>query len=259
VDLQEKRQLDVAAQMTRVKARARPWRAIIAGLLAIACGILSWHAGQHFTEYFGSGPLASKVVAATAAAATCLFGVVAVLDFGGRTRDVLRPVTGLSHAAIVRYAIVLLGILVVVSVTLALLKLPISQLLVGGAITSIILGIAAQQALGNVFAGIVLLLSRPFVVGDAVRFRAGAFSGQIEGTVTEIGITYLRLDTAEGVLHLPNSQVLAAVVGLARQVQGELAGAPGPASPPGPPLPPGSASASGAPPGGTAVPPQPPG
>jgi small-conductance mechanosensitive channel len=250
VDLQEKRQLDVAAQMNRVKARARPWRAIIAGVLAIACGILSWHAGQHFTEYFGSGPVGSKVVAAVAAAATCLFGVVAVLEFGGRTRDALRPVTGLAHAAIVRYAIVLLGILVVVSVTLALLKLPISQLLVGGAITSIILGIAAQQALGNVFAGIVLLLSRPFVVGDAVRFRAGAFSGQIEGTVTEIGITYLRLDTTEGMLHLPNSQVLSAVVGLAGQAKGEVAGAPSP---------PGSAPPSGAPPGGTAGPPQPPG
>jgi len=257
VDLQEKRQLDLAAQVTRVKTHARPWRAIIAGLLAIVCGILSWHAGQHFSEYFGTGPLGSKVVAATAAAATCLFGVVAVLDFGSRTRDVLRPVTGLAHAAIVRYAIVLLGILVVVSVTLALLKLPISQLLVGGAITSIILGIAAQQALGNVFAGIVLLLSRPFVVGDAVRFRAGAFSGQIEGTVTEIGITYLRLDTADGLLHLPNSQVLSAVVGLARQAPAERAGGPGRVTPPGLPGPPGSAPPPGAPPAGPAVPPQP--
>jgi len=94
VDLQEKRQLDLAAQVTRVKTHARPWRAIIAGLLAIVCGILSWHAGQHFSEYFGTGPLGSKVVAATAAAATCLFGVVAVLDFGSRTRDVQRPDRG---------------------------------------------------------------------------------------------------------------------------------------------------------------------
>jgi small-conductance mechanosensitive channel len=245
VDLQEKRQLDLAAQVTRVKARARPWRAIIAGLLAVACGIISWMAGNRFHGYFESGPLASKVIAAVAAAATCLFGVVAVLEFGGRTRDALQPVTGLAHAAIVRYAIVLLGILAVVIVTLTLLKLPISQLLVGGAITSIILGIAAQQALGNVFAGIVLLLSRPFVVGDRVRFRAGAFSGQIEGTVTEIGITYLRLETVEGMLHLPNSQVLAAVVGLVRPSPAAPAGQAGPVSP------------SGAPPSGTAVPPSP--
>jgi len=245
VDLQEKRQLDLSAQVTKVKARARPWRAIIAGLLAIACGILSWHAGQHFGEYFGPGAVGSKVIAAAAAAATCLFGIIAVLEFGGRTRDVLQPVTGLAHAAIVRYAIVLLGILLVVSVTLALFKLPISQLLVGGAITSIILGIAAQQALGNVFAGIVLLLSHPFVVGDAVRFRAGALSGQIEGIVTEIGITYLRLETVEGVLHLPNSQVLGSVVGLVRPAAGQPAGPPAPGSP------------SGAPQAGPAVPPAP--
>jgi small-conductance mechanosensitive channel len=245
VDLQEKRQLDLAAQVTKVKARARPWRAITAGLLAIVCGIISWSAGNRFAGYFEPGPLAGKMVAAVAAAATCLFGVVAVLELGGRTRDALQPVTGVAHAAIVRYAIVLLGILAVLIVTLSLLKLPISQLLVGGAITSIILGIAAQQALGNVFAGIVLLLSRPFVVGDRVRFRAGVLSGQIEGTVTEIGITYLRLETTEGMLHLPNSQVLASVVGLAQQAPGKPAG---PAT---------SASPSGGPSGETAVPPAP--
>ena len=96
--------------------------------------------------------------------------------------------------------------------TLALLKLPISQLLVGGAITSIILGIAAQQSLSNVFSGLVLLLSHPFRVGDTVRLRSGALGGQHEGTVTEIGITYLQLDTGDELMFLPNSQVLAAAV-----------------------------------------------
>jgi len=42
--------------------------------------------------------------------------------------------------------------------------------------------------------------------------RSGALSGELEGTVTEIGITYLRLDTANGLVMLPNSQVLAAAV-----------------------------------------------
>jgi hypothetical protein len=34
-----------------------------------------------------------------------------------------------------------------------------------------------------------------------------------EGLVTEIGITYLRLDTDDGPVNLPNSQVLAAATG----------------------------------------------
>ena len=72
---------------------------------------------------------------------------------------------------------------------------------------------AAQQSLGNVFSGLVLLFSHPFDVGDAVSFRSGAFSGQIEGIVTEIGISYVRLETADGVIRLPNSQVLASAVG----------------------------------------------
>jgi small-conductance mechanosensitive channel len=34
--------------------------------------------------------------------------------------------------------------------------------------------------------------------------------GELRGNVAEIGITYVRLDTPDGPLHLPNSQVLAA-------------------------------------------------
>jgi len=45
-----------------------------------------------------------------------------------------------------------------------------------------------------------------------IRLRSGALNGTLEGTVTEIGITYLRLDTGDNLMSLPNSQVLAAAV-----------------------------------------------
>ena len=89
---------------------------------------------------------------------------------------------------------------------------PVGQLVVGGAFTSVLVGIAAQQSMSNIFAGLVLLLSRPFRVGDAIRLRAGALGGQLDGVVTEIGITYIRLDTGESVMSVPNAQVLAAAV-----------------------------------------------
>ena len=82
----------------------------------------------------------------------------------------------------------------------------------GGALATIIITIAGQQSLSNIFAGMVLLLSRPFMVGDKIWLRSGALGGQLEGTVTEIGITYLQLDTITGLMSLPNSQVLAAAV-----------------------------------------------
>jgi small-conductance mechanosensitive channel len=236
VDLQEKRQLDLARQVAKVKDQARPWRAIIALVLAVAAAIVSFTAGD-----ITSSHLLEQVIAIGAALLFCLLAVIAVIGFASKSRDVMQPVTGRAHAAVVRYTIVLVGSIAVLFITLGLLDVPIDQLLVGGAVTSIILGIAAQQSLSNVFSGLVLLLSHPFGVGDAVTFRSGAFSGEIEGIVIEIGISYVRIETADGVLQLPNSQVLASAVGPPHQDEPAGPGDPAPAqaadgnAPPGPP------------------------
>ena len=212
VDLQEKRQLDLAEQVASVKARARPWRAIIFSVLAVAAAAISYAFGRQLNSLFERGHLASSIIAASAAAAFLIFATVAVVSLAGHVRETLRSVTGSAHAAVVRYAIVLVGAIATIAITLALLKVPVDQLLVGGAFATIIITIAGQQSLSNVFAGLVLLLSRPFQVGDLILLRSGALGGQLEGTVTEIGITYLRLDTGDGAMLLPNSQVLAAAV-----------------------------------------------
>ena len=44
----------------------------------------------------------------------------------------------------------------------------------GGAITGVVVGIAAQQTLGNFFAGLVLLFARPYVPGQRVPVTSGA-------------------------------------------------------------------------------------
>jgi len=213
VDLQEQHQLDLAKQrVATVKARTRPWRAIIALVLAVVAAGVSYAAGRHLHDLFEHGQMGKSVVAVSAAGAFLLFAIVGVLGLAGQSRQVLQPVTGSAHAAVVRYTIVLIGTIGALAITLALVKIPVGQLIVGGALTTILIGIAAQQSLSNVFAGIVLLLSRPFNVGDAILLRSGALGGQLEGMVTEIGITYVRLETDTGVMSLPNSQVLAAAV-----------------------------------------------
>ena len=212
MDLQEKRQLDLAKQVASVKARARPWRAIIFSVLAVAAAAVSYVAGRQMDSLFEQGHLASSIVAASAAVAFFVFATVAVVSLARHAREKLESVTGSAHAAVVRYTIVLLGAILTISITLALLKVPVGQLLVGGAFATIIITIAGQQSLSNIFAGMVLLVSRPFQVGDVILLRSGALGGQLEGTVTEIGITYLQLDTANGMMSLPNSQVLAAAV-----------------------------------------------
>src|SRR5215813_6301165 len=212
VDLQEKRQLDLTRQVAKVKAHTRPWRSIIALVLAVGAAVVSATADTITSQH-----LLSRVISIAGALAFCLFAVIAVIGFAGKSRDVMQPVTGRAHAAVVRYTIVLVGSIAVFFITLALLDVPIDQLLVGGAVTTIILGIAAQQSLSNVFSGLVLLLSHPFGVGDTVSFRSGALGGPIEGIVTEIGISYVRVDTPDGPIRLPNAQVLASAVGPAGQ------------------------------------------
>ena len=213
VDLHEQRQLDeMARQMVKVRARTRPWRAIIALVLAAAAGIVASVAGRDFEYWTGHGHMGSKLVAAVAAVLFCLFALIAILALARRTRQALQPVAGSAHAAVARYSIVLFGTILTLAIGLALFKIPVGQLIVGGALTTILIGIAAQQSLSNVFAGLVLLLSRPFNVGETIQLRSGAMGGLIDGVVTEIGITYVRLDTADGPMSLPNSQVLAAAV-----------------------------------------------
>ena len=90
-------------------------------------------------------------------------------------------------AGTVGFLIRLVTLIVSVTVALRLAGLRPQTLAVGGAITAVILGLAAQQTIGNLIAGTVLMSARPFRVGDRVRMHAGGVAGQVEGAVTSEG------------------------------------------------------------------------
>lgn len=86
----------------------------------------------------------------------------------------------------------------------------LSGLLVGGAILGVLVATAAQASLGNFFAGLILMLGRPYRVGASVRMR-GPNLGPVEyeGTVLDMGALYTTLTTVNGeTLKLPNSAVV---------------------------------------------------
>jgi small-conductance mechanosensitive channel len=90
-------------------------------------------------------------------------------------------------AGVVGFLIRLVTIVVVVVVALRIAGLHASTLAVGGAFTAVIVGLAAQQTLGNLFAGMVLLSTRPFRVGERVRLVGGPVAGSLEGIVSSLG------------------------------------------------------------------------
>ena len=84
-------------------------------------------------------------------------------------------------AGTVGFLIRFFTIVAAVIVALRIAGLDPRTLAVGGAFTAVVLGLAAQQTLGNLFAGLVLLSARPFRVGDRVRLQGGGLAGDDRG------------------------------------------------------------------------------
>ena len=118
------------------------------------------------------------------------------------------PGTAGTVGFLVRLVVIVVMILLALSVAGARLQ----TLAVGGGFTAVIVGLAAQQTLGNAFAGMVLLSARPFKVGERVRLQAGAVGGQIEGIVSSLGLLYTVFTRGADQVMIPNSVVLAAAV-----------------------------------------------
>jgi small conductance mechanosensitive channel len=111
-------------------------------------------------------------------------------------------------AGTVGFLIRLISIVIVAVAALRLVGLSASSLAVGGAFTAVVVGLAAQQTIGNVFAGVVLQSARPFRVGERVRLRGGTLAGEAEGIVGSLGLFYVTfIDGANRTL-IPNSVLL---------------------------------------------------
>ena len=120
----------------------------------------------------------------------------------------LDPATAGTAGFVIR----LLAMAAVVVLALRIAGVTASTLAVGGAFTAVLLGLAAQQALSGIFAGIVLQSTRPFRVGERVRLVGGVLAGSIEGTVSSLGLFYTTLSQGADRLMVPNSVLLQLVV-----------------------------------------------
>ena len=116
---------------------------------------------------------------------------------------------GEGRAASLQFLIRTIGYLTILFVTLGRIGVPVGHILLGSALLGIILGVAAQQALANFFASIVLIVAHPFEVGQDITLVSGALGGKYEGTVKDIGLTHTKLRQDNGeIVELPNSTIL---------------------------------------------------
>lgn len=105
-------------------------------------------------------------------------------------------------------------ILVVVLVLVALVLAQFTELnrlatgiLASTAVAAAIIGLAAQQTLGNLIAGVQIAVSQPIKIGDRITFE------EIEGRVTDVTLSYTYVDPGdESTVVIPNSMLLEGIV-----------------------------------------------
>jgi small-conductance mechanosensitive channel/CRP-like cAMP-binding protein len=182
------------SQAIREKLRL-PW-ALLGGYLAVALvyvGVaLYWRGGARVLEIVGLLILSLAAVLALS---------VGVFDlFLGRRRNVQAPTIVRDIAIIVVYTITIFLVLGHAGVDL-------TSVLTTSAVLTAIIGLALQDLLSNIIAGLALQIERPFRAGDWV-----AFEDQ-EGEVLEINWRSTRLFTVNhDIVVIPNSLVTKSAV-----------------------------------------------
>jgi small-conductance mechanosensitive channel len=198
--------MDVGAAAVR---KARRQAAILVPLLV---GVLVVYAERK--DIFGVGPNSSwetPIQIITAIALVALgWGIAGAIGKAAAPTFFRRmdPSTAGTVGFLIRLATI--GITLIAALSIAQVK-P-SALVGGAAFTAVVLGLAAQQTLGNLFAGMVLISARPFRVGERVRLQAGGVAGSIEGVVSSQGLLYTTLARGDERVMIPNTVVLASAV-----------------------------------------------
>ncbi|WIM97405.1 mechanosensitive ion channel family protein [Actinoplanes oblitus] len=144
---------------------------------------------------------------------TGLLGIAATRSAAREVQRVASAKAGDAAGTPLRFVVLLVGYFTVAVSVCDLAGIELRQLLVGGAITGVVLGLAAQPVLSNLFAGLVLLFARPYVPGQRIRVMNGSINGPHIGTIFSAGLLYTVLETDEGPLNVPNAALLAAAVG----------------------------------------------
>jgi len=142
-----------------------------------------------------------------------VFGIMAGRAVARELSRVSSGRAGVAAGSAIRLICLILTYLTVGLGLLALLQVDLGNLLVGGAVTGIVVGIAAQQTLGNFFAGLVLFFARPYVPGQRVKVHSGGLGGPFIGVIVGAGLLYTFIETKAGVVSLPNAGLLASAIG----------------------------------------------
>ena len=208
------RDAGLARQLTKRAIKRARIEAVV--LLVLLVGVIL--AYENRTTLFGEA-LDTPVRIITVIALIAL-GWQLARDVGRALQPYLYRRLDPATAGTVGFIVRLVFVLVTTIAALRFAGLTSRQVALGGAFTAVVFGLAAQQTLGNLFAGIVLLSARPFRVGERVRMQGGPLAGTVEGVVSSLGLLYTVLANGADQVMVPNSVVLNVAVVPLREPDG---------------------------------------
>lgn len=95
-------------------------------------------------------------------------------------------------------------LLIFIGIVMAISRLgfDVSALITGLGLTGFAIGLALKDAISNIVAGSLIVIYRPFLIGDIIKVS------DCSGEVTDINLRYVSIQTEEGKQLIPNSLFL---------------------------------------------------
>jgi small conductance mechanosensitive channel len=204
------REVGLGGEVDRAQAKRARGGIVVLGLLIVAVIVLFDQRRSLFPGYGTEVRIATVV-------ALVVLGVALARSLGRGLAPALFRRLDPGTAGTLGFLLRLGTVLVALVVALRIAGVQPETLAVGGAFTAVVVGLAAQQTLGNVFAGLVLLSTRPFRVGDRVRMQGGMLAGELEGIVSSLGLFHTTLLRGGDRTLVPNSVVIQAAIAPIRE------------------------------------------
>lgn len=148
---------------------------------------------------------AGKLLPAILVLLACLIGIKVLMHLF--VKALAKSKVDKTLHAFLRSAVHILLYLLTALIVADQLGIPVTSLIAALSVAGLAVSLAVQGALSNIAAGIMILLTKPFVVGDYVE------AGNVSGTVDEIGLSYTKFLTPDNkTVFAPNSDIAAAKI-----------------------------------------------
>ena len=107
-----------------------------------------------------------------------------------------------------KFSGVIIYILAIIS-SLGILGVNVMPFVAGAGVAGVAIGFAAKDTLSNLIAGVLLIVDRPFEIGDRIEVWSAPEGSATWGDVTDIGLRATKIKTTDNIIIIiPNNEIM---------------------------------------------------